>query len=132
MVIQYLQTQLTRIPKRSGAIFILTHFYPVFIAGHLYFGDWCRRCQVMFNAAPIIVFGGLILVWKETSHLSLNKIEKFNLFYFISNLVFIYCYYMICIFADSKWVYDKNWQVAAFILITLLLYGHRYFKQKFT
>lgn len=115
---------------RKRIIFAITHFYPLFIAGHLYFGDWCRKCQVMFNIVPILVFGGLILTWKETSQIRLCKAEKFYLKYFLWNLTFIYAYYCICIFSLPKWVYDKNWQVSAFILVTFIFYITNYRERK--
>lgn len=107
---------------RQRFIFILTHGYVLFIVIHLYFGDWCRRCQILFNVIPIIVFGGLILVWLRTSKIELNYIEKKFLKYFIWNLVFIYLYYCICIFSVPKWIYDKNYQISLFLLLTLTFY----------
>lgn len=115
---------------RRWQIFTLTHFYPLFIAGHLYFGDWCRWCQLMFNIVPIVVFGGLILIWKETSQIRLSKTEKFYLKYFLWNLSFIYCYYCICVFSPTEWIYNKNWQVSAFVLITLIFYTFNYRERK--
>jgi len=115
---------------RKWQILILTHGYPLFLAGHLYFGDWCRRCQVIFNIVPIIVFGGLVLIWRETSETKLSKIEKFYLKYFIWNLIFIYCYYCICIFALPLWVYKHNYQVAMFLTVTLLFYITNYRDRK--
>lgn len=109
--------------SRKGTIFLLTHGYPVFIAAHLYFGDWCRKCQVMFNIVPIIVFGGLIFTWVNSSHIKLQNNEKLSLRFFLWNLVFIYIYYCLCIFSLPLWVYDKNCQVTAFILITLIFYS---------
>lgn len=111
---------------RERLIFGLTHFYPVFIAAHLYFGDWCRICQVMFNVVPLMVFAGLFYVWKETSHLRLTKRERFCIKFLIWNMIFIYSYYTICVFSVPKWVWDKNWQVAAFITITLFFYTFNY------
>lgn len=116
--------------KRQRSIFILTHGYPLFLATHLYFGDWCRRCQVLFNIVPMIVFGGLFLIWRETSHIRLNKSELFYLKYFIFNLMFIYCFYCICVFSTAKWLYDHNWQVALFIIITLIFYIFNYRDRK--
>jgi hypothetical protein len=109
--------------SRRGTIFLLTHGYPLFIAGHLYFGDWCRKCQVLFNVIPIIVFGGLILTWLKTSNARLLPIEQLHLKFFLWNLTFIYAYYCLCVFSLPLWIYDKNWQVSAFILITLIFYS---------
>lgn len=116
--------------RRKWVIFILTHGYTLFIVGHLYLGDWCRRCQVIFNTVPIIVFGGLIYIWNETGNVRLEKIERIYLKYLLFNLTFIYCYYSICVFSMPKWVYDKNLQVAAFILITFTFYIFNYRERK--
>jgi hypothetical protein len=112
--------------SRRGTILLLTHGYPLFIAGHLYFGDWCRRCQVLFNIVPIIVFGGLFYTWLSSSNVKLEKVEQLFLRYFICNLVFIYCYYVLCLFSKTKWIYDHNWQVCFFLLVTLIFYGLNY------
>lgn len=116
--------------KRQRTMLILTHGYPLFLAMHLYFGDWCRKCQVIFNIVPMIVFGGLFLIWRNTSHVKLNNTEKFYLGYFIFNIVFIYCFYCICIFSSPKWIYDRNYQVGAFIFVTLLFYIFNYRDRK--
>ena len=115
--------------SRRAQIFILTHGYPVFIASHLYFGDWCRRCQVIFNIVPIIVFGGLFHILGNATY-KLYSFEKFCIKYLVCNLIFICCYYEICLFSSAKWIYDKNWQVAAFLLITLIFYIFNYRERK--
>lgn len=115
------QTQHIRM-IRQRLIFILTHGYPLFIAVHLYFGDWCRTCQVMFNIAPLIAFGGLFYIWLQTSNVRLTIAERFYIKYFICNLLFIYSYYCLCIFSMPKWVYSHDWQVCVFVLITLIFY----------
>lgn len=103
---------------RATVIFILTHLYPAFIVGHLYFGDWCRMCQVMFNCCSLAVFGGLFLVWKNYSETPLNPSEQFSLSYLVFMLTVLYCYYIICINSRPEWVYDKNYQMGAFIVVT--------------
>lgn len=110
--------------SRKGAIFLLTHGYPVFLALHLYFGDWCRRCQVLFNVVPLIVFGGLFYIWSAYRQ-PLDNYEKFCIKYLIGNLAFITCYYELCIFSHEKWIYNKNWQVALFLLITVTFYSFK-------
>lgn len=115
--------------SRRAQILLLTHFYPLFIAGHLYFGDWCRRCQVIFNIVPIFVFGNLFYIWSKSVH-KLDKFEIFCIRYLICNLIFICCYYEICIFSTAKLIYDRNVQVAAFLLITLIFYTFNYRERK--
>lgn len=112
--------------SRKGIIFCLTHGYPAFLAGHLYFGDWCRLCQVMFNIVPLIIFGGLFYLWLTTSHIRLSWYEKFCIKYLIGNLAFITCYYELCIFSKAHWIYDRNWQVALFLIITLIFYAFKH------
>lgn len=107
---------------RATIIFLLTHLYPAFVVGHLYFGDSCRVCQVLFNCCPIAVFGGLFLVWISGSNTPLKNCEKFNLSYLISMIVVVYCYYIICIKSRPEWVYDKNVQLCAFLGITTVFY----------
>lgn len=111
---------------RQRAIFTLTHFYPLFLALHLYFGDHCRRCQVMYNVMPLVVFGGLFIIWRETSHIKLNKYEKFCIGYFITNLIFIHCFYCLCVLSHAEWIYNANWQVALFISVPVLFYIFNY------
>jgi len=114
--------------SRQAKILFLTHFYPLFLAGHLYFGDWCRMCQVVFNVVPIVVFGSLFYIWSESVQ-KLSKFEQFCIRYLIGNIIFISGYYELCIFVSEKsapWVYDRNWQVAAFLLITLILYIYKH------
>lgn len=115
---------------RKWIIFGLTHFYPLFIAGHLYFGDWSRAWQVIFNTVPIIVFGGLVLTWVQESHLRLSKFEKSCLNYFLINLTFIYLYYSLCSFSLPAWVMDRNWQVSAFVLITFGFYIYKHYRER--
>lgn len=107
--------------SRKGIIFCLTHGYPVFLAAHLYFGDWCRFCQVLFNIVPLIVFGGLFSIWIRYPQ-KLDSYEKFCMRYLIGNLAFVTCYYELCIFSKAEWVYDRNWQVALFLIITVTFY----------
>ena len=111
---------------RKGAILLLTHFYPLFVSGHLVFGDWCKKCQLMFNIVPIFVFGGLFAIWHETSHIKLDKTERMYIRYFLINLVFIYCYYCLCIISMPTWVYSKNTMVSGVLLITLSFYIFNY------
>jgi hypothetical protein len=108
--------------SRKGIIFCLTHGYPLFLALHLYFGDWCRFCQVLFNIIPLIVFGYLLYIWVNTSNRKLGIYERFCIRYLIGNLAFVTCYYELCIFSKSEWIYDKNWQLALFLIVTLIFY----------
>lgn len=109
---------------RKWTIFGLTHFYPLFIAAHLYLGDWCRKCQVMFNVVPLLVFGGLFYIVANTGRLAI--FERSCIEYLIFNLVFIQLYYCICVFSLPLWVYDKNYQVAVFVIITLIFYIYKH------
>ncbi len=116
--------------KRDRIILLLTHGYPLAIAMHLYFGDWCRMCQVLYNIIPLIVFGGLFYIWKEKGYIRLSKKEQFYLSYLIWNIFFIIGYYTICIFSLPEWVIDKNVQVVLFLIVTFLFYTLNYRDRK--
>ena len=116
--------------NRGNKIFLLTHGYPIFIILHLYFGDWCRRCQVMYAVAPILCFGGLLYIWLKTSREWLQWSEKFNVAYLIYIMTALAGYYILCIYSLPKWVYDHNVQMAAFIFLTAVFYLLFYRKLK--
>lgn len=80
----------------------------------------------MYSAIPLTIFVFLFLIWEQTSHIRLNKSELFYIKYFTCNILFVICFYCLCIFSSVKWVYDTNWQVALFILVTLLFYIFSY------
>lgn len=84
----------------------------------------------MFNIVPLLVFGGLFGIWVNTSQNKLLANEQFYLRYLLWNLFFIYSYYSICVFSLPAWVYNKNWQVAAFVMVTLLFYRFNYRERK--
>lgn len=115
--------------QRTILIFCLTHFYPLFIAGHLYWGDWCRRCQVMFTVVPALIICGLLDTWKASKS-QLSDSEKFNISYLIYTMMALAGYYTLCIFSLPKWVYDHNIQMAAFIFLTTIFYLLFYKKLK--
>lgn len=73
----------------------------------------------------MIVFGGLFYILANATY-KLDSFEKFCLKYLVANLIFISAYYEICIFQSRGWIYDRNWQVAAFLLITLIFYIFNY------
>lgn len=116
--------------KRQTAILLITHGYPLFMSINLYFFSDTRLFQVLSNIAPFIFFISMFLIWYNTSHIRLTKSEKFYLGYLIFNLIFVYCFYCLCIFSSPKWIYDRNWQVSLFILVTLIFYIFNYRDRK--
>lgn len=106
---------------RSKFIFILTHFYPVFIALHLYFGDNTRASRILLAIVPLFIFGAVFMLL-ISGPVKISKREKFNVRYLVSNMVFIGCYYTLCLFSLPAWAYARNYQAEAFILITLTFY----------
>ena len=116
--------------RRARVIFILTHGYALFIALHLYFGDWCKLCQLIFNIVPIIVFGGLLLIWSNSGRNSLTKFEQYCIRYLVINILFISLYYCLCVFSSTAWIYNRNIQAGAFVLITLIFYSLNHYKRE--
>lgn len=108
--------------KRSAILFILTHGYTLFLCVNLYFFSNTRTFQILSYSVPILFFAGIPFLWLKTSHIKLAKIDKVYIRYFIFNIIFLYCFYNICIFSSPKWIYDRNWQVALFLLATMIFY----------
>lgn len=111
---------------RKSVIGFLCHFYPAFVTAHLIWGNWSRISQVIFNVVPIAVFSSLFTIWKNTSHIRLDKHEQRFLGYLTLMLTLIYCYYIICLFADRGWIANHNAQFAIFISATLVFYLYAY------
>lgn len=113
--------------SRATAVLILTHGYPLFIALHWVFADDCRMCQVMVAVAPLLFFGTLFMILKN-SRTKLNLKERFNIGYLVYMMLSIAGYYCICIFKTPTWVYDTNFQAALFLGLTIIFYSLFYKK----
>lgn len=116
--------------KRKGAIFLITHGYPLWIVIHMVFGRWSRINQIVFNIVPLITFGSLFVLWENTSHLRLDSCEKRCLSYLVLMLFVITLYYCICIDKDAWWCRSHNLQFSAFVLVTLGFYIYSYYETK--
>lgn len=107
---------------RQAQIFILTHFYPLFIAFLLYRERWDRTALVLIYTVPIAIVIRLFWLWKSTSNVKLNRRERIYINYLILTIGFYNFYCLLTIFTLPKWVYNHNGQASAYLLITLLFY----------
>ena len=115
--------------KRANYIFYLTHFYPTFVASHLYFGSSALVWQVLFTVGPFSTFIGLFMVWKDAD-VPLGLYERFNIGYLVFNMAVMSVYYTMCIFTTAIWIYNHNIHTAIFVLLNMGFYLLFYRKLK--
>jgi len=108
--------------SRQAQIFVLTHFYPLFIAGLLYREKWDRVALVLVYTIPAFIIIRLFWLWQSSSQIKLNQKERTFIKYFIYTIGFYNAYCLITVFALPKWVYNHNVQAAGFMIITVLFY----------
>lgn len=84
----------------------------------------------MVIAVPALIFSSVLYILIETSYKKLDKVEKFNIKYLIYNILFVGSYCAICVFSMPKWVWDANYQVSAFLLVTVIFYIFNYRDRK--
>jgi len=108
--------------RRQAQIFVLTHFYPLFIAILLYREKWDRLALVLMYTVPALIIIRLFWLWQSTSQIKLTFRERTFIKYFMCSTGFYYGYCLLTIFAMPDWIKNKNVQVASYFIITVLFY----------
>lgn len=117
--------------SRQAKIFILAHFYPVFAAFHLYYGQNNIVSIALFFIVPGTTICYLLYIWERTSHIKLSRNEVRSIRFFIYFCLTLYSYYTICVFAARvkngfDWISDHNTYMVCFIIYTLSFYIYNY------
>jgi hypothetical protein len=116
--------------NRQARLFIITHLYPLAMVSHMKFGDWCTRCQLIFNFAPFIFIFLIIAEWKNTSGIKLHWAERQSLNYFVFSFAMFHLYYCACALSSKEWVKAHNNYFFWFILLTGVFYIFTYAYRK--
>ena len=119
--------------SRKSKLFFICHFYPLFMACHLQFGNGHLLSNLLFVLVPLVCFVLLISIWINSSVIKLQSDEKSYLTFFVYFIIALNTYYVACyLFSEVGkicWIEKNNQFMIYYIVLVSVFYFVKFFNR---